>query len=74
MGAISKLVFQFMSKQARGRENLDFTHKCLNNYLQSKQMRKMKEGETYSLFYYFEMRRFEDASFFMKYSCMLMVK
>ena len=34
-----------MSKQARGRENLDFTHKCLNNYLQSKQMRKMKEGE-----------------------------
>ena len=44
-GIRQKLVFEFMSKQARGRKNLGFTLKDISNHLQSKQMREMKEGE-----------------------------
>ena len=53
-----------MSKQARGRENLGFTLKDINNHLQSKWMREMKEGEAFTLIHYFEMRKSENASFF----------
>ena len=44
-GIRQKLVFEFMNKQAGGRENLGFTLKDISNHLQSKQMREMKEGE-----------------------------
>ena len=63
-GIRQKLVFDFMSKQAGGRENLGFTLKDISNHLQSKRMREMKEGEAFTLIHYFEMRKFENASFF----------
>ena len=53
-----------MSKQVGGRENLGFTLKDISNHLQSKRMREMNEGEAYTPFQYFEMRRSENASFF----------
>uniref|UniRef100_A0A7N2M262 SWIM-type domain-containing protein n=1 Tax=Quercus lobata TaxID=97700 RepID=A0A7N2M262_QUELO len=63
-GIRQKLVFEFMSKQAGGRENLGFTLKDISNHLQSKRMREMKEGEAFTLIHYFEMRKSENASFF----------
>ena len=59
-----KLVFEFMSKQAGGRKKLGFTLKDTSNHLQSKWMREMKEGETFTLIHYLEMRRLANASFF----------
>ena len=53
-----------MSKQVGGRENLGFTLKDVNNHLQSKRIREMKDGEAFTLIHYFEMRWFENASFF----------
>ena len=53
-----------MSKQVGGRENLGFTLKDISNPLQSKWMREMKDGETFTLIHYFEMRWSENASFF----------
>ena len=63
-GIRQKLVFEFMSKQVGGRENLGFTLKDIGNHLQSKRMREMKDGEAFTLIHYFEMRKFENASFF----------
>ena len=53
-----------MSKQAGGRKKLGFTLKDTSNHLQSKRMREMKEGETFTLIHYLEMRRLANASFF----------
>ncbi|XP_057452313.1 protein FAR1-RELATED SEQUENCE 5-like [Lotus japonicus] len=45
-GICQKLIFEFMSRQAGGRENVGCTAKDISNHLSSKRMKEMEEGET----------------------------
>ena len=53
-GIQKKLIFEFMSRQAGGRENLGFTLKDICNHLHSKRMAEMQEGEAYAVINYFD--------------------
>ncbi|KAF7802463.1 protein FAR1-RELATED SEQUENCE 5-like [Senna tora] len=63
-GIRQKLIFEFMSRQVGGRENVGCTLKDVSNHLSSKRTKEMKEGEAYTLLHYFQSRQSENPSFF----------
>ncbi|KAF7844218.1 protein FAR1-RELATED SEQUENCE 5-like [Senna tora] len=63
-GIQQKLIFEFLSRQVGGRENVGYTLKDVSNHLTSMRMTKIKEGEAYSLLDYFQSRKSENPSFF----------
>ncbi|XP_057453063.1 protein FAR1-RELATED SEQUENCE 5-like [Lotus japonicus] len=63
-GIHQKLIFEFMSRQAGGRENVGCTAKDISNHLSSKRIEEMEEGEAYTLLHYFKSKKTENLSFF----------
>jgi zinc finger SWIM domain-containing protein 3 len=63
-GIQQKLIFEFISRQAGGRENVGCTAKDISNHLNSKRMKEMEEGVAYTLLHYFKSKQTENESFF----------
>ncbi|KAF7839313.1 protein FAR1-RELATED SEQUENCE 5-like isoform X2 [Senna tora] len=63
-GIRQKLIFEFLSRQVRGRENVGCTLKDVSNHLTSKRMTEMEEGEAYTLLHYFQSKKSTNPSFF----------
>ncbi|XP_057452047.1 protein FAR1-RELATED SEQUENCE 5-like [Lotus japonicus] len=63
-GICQKLIFEFMSRQAGGRENIGCTTKDISNHLSSKRMKEMEEGEACTLLQYFKSKQTENPSIF----------
>ncbi|XP_058757585.1 protein FAR1-RELATED SEQUENCE 5-like [Vicia villosa] len=63
-GIRQKLIFEFLSRQVGGRENVGCTAKDISNHLSSKRMKEMEEGEAYTMLHYFKSKKTENSSFF----------
>ncbi|XP_043694300.1 protein FAR1-RELATED SEQUENCE 7-like [Telopea speciosissima] len=62
-GIRPKAIFDYMSKQAGGRENLGYTSQDHKNYLRTKRQRDLSYGESGSLLMYFERQTRKNPSF-----------
>ncbi|XP_043720792.1 protein FAR1-RELATED SEQUENCE 5-like [Telopea speciosissima] len=62
-GIKTKAMFEYMSKQAGGRQNLGYIPVDHYNYLRSKRQRDLRPGEAGSLFQYFEKQSSLNPSF-----------
>ena len=58
--------YEFMGRQAGGRDALGYTKQDQKNYLHSKRQRELKYGEAGSLLRYFQKQRRENPSFYFK--------
>ncbi|XP_058733567.1 protein FAR1-RELATED SEQUENCE 5-like [Vicia villosa] len=63
-GIRQKLIFELLSRQVGGRENVGCTAKDISNHLSSKRMKEMEEGEAYTMLHYFKSKQTENSSFF----------
>ncbi len=55
---------EVMSRQAGGRQSLTFTRKDYKNYLRSKRMKSIQEGDTGAILQYLQDKQMENPSFF----------
>ncbi|KAF7829807.1 protein tolB [Senna tora] len=63
-GIRQKLIFEFLSRQVGGGENVGCTLKDVSNHLTSKRITEMEEGEAYTLLHYFQSKKSTNPSFF----------
>ncbi|XP_066159771.1 protein FAR1-RELATED SEQUENCE 5-like [Oryza sativa Japonica Group] len=63
-GVRSKEGHEVMSRQAGGRQSLTFTRKDYKNYLRSKRMKSIQEGDTGAILQYLQDKQMENPSFF----------
>jgi zinc finger SWIM domain-containing protein 3 len=63
-GIKQRALFELMSRQVGGRENLGYTRLDQKNYLRIKRLRNMAYGEVGSLLQHFQQKSIENPSFY----------